>query len=105
MSAPPSRRPAVLHVPEKDLAVAADTCESRVVRCDGDVENRVPVRLVLLDRRCGFDSAALVAAGKGSRQMNGTVGGPGEDVCAGIAGEGHGVDRAWKTSVLVGLDR
>lgn len=50
MSTPPSYRHALLNIPQKHRPVPAHTREPRVVPRDCDVEHRIPVCLVPLDR-------------------------------------------------------
>lgn len=93
MSTPPSHRRALLNIPQKYLPVAANTGKLRIVRRDGHVQHRVPVRLVFLDRGCGDRFRARVV-GDRARQVYGAIGGSGQDIAACYTGECDGVDRA-----------
>ena len=77
MAGEPPQRASAGDVPEEDLAIAADGCKPGIVIGDGDVEDFIAVR------RIGLDEAGLglVRLGFGGIiEMDGTVGGAGEDL-------------------------
>lgn len=104
VSRPPPHRPSLLHIPQKHLPIPPDTREARIVRRDRDIQHRVPVGLILLDRGGGLNRGRRkrVARGRdGAGQVDGAVGGAGEEVRARVAGEGDGVYGACRSLYML----
>lgn len=94
MSTPAPDCSTLLDIPQKNLAVSTNAGEPGVVCCDGNVQHRVPVRFILLDRGRRLCGGSIVIVGNSPGEVNSAICRAGEDIGSRIAGEGHCVHGA-----------
>lgn len=102
MPAPSPGSTALLNIPQEDLSVTSYTREARIIGRHGNIQDRVAMRFVPLNRRGAFHSRGRIPgiAGRGTRKVNGAVGGSCEDVGAGVAREGYRVDGSYTQNAV-----
>lgn len=77
MPAPPPHRATLFDIPEEHQPIPANAGKSGIVRRDRDVEDRVSVGFVFLDRGRGFNGVRAGGVWDRAGYMDGTIGGAG----------------------------